>query len=92
MEDIPFFLNPASKFLSFFAVTFTDLLHPSPVPHLKVFKVLVIYFPKCAVFRTVQSRAPNIFYIFMYLFMALFNDAVINSEYVASIDSMISQQ
>jgi len=35
------------------------LLHPPPVPHFKIFQVLLIPFPKRASFSTIQSYAPN---------------------------------
>jgi hypothetical protein len=38
----------------------TDLLHPSPAPHFKTFKVFVIYVSKCPSFSTVQSYTPNV--------------------------------
>jgi len=33
----------------------TDLVHPSPAPHFKTFKVLLIYFPKCPSFSTKRA-------------------------------------
>jgi hypothetical protein len=36
------------------------VLHPSPAPHFKTFRVFLIYFPKCPSFSTIQSYAPNI--------------------------------
>jgi hypothetical protein len=37
-----------------------DHLHPSLASHFKTFQVLLIYFPKCPSFSTIQSYAPNI--------------------------------
>jgi len=34
----------------------TELLHPSPAPHFKTFQVLLIYFPKCPSFSTIQKQ------------------------------------
>jgi len=36
----------------------TDLLHPSPAPHLKTFQVFLIHLPKCPIFSTTQSYVP----------------------------------
>jgi len=44
----------------------TDLLHPSPAPHFKTFRVFLIYCPKHPSFSTIQSHAPNVaFYQFL---------------------------
>jgi len=35
-------------------------LHTSPASPIRTFKVLLIYFPKCQIFITVPSYAPNV--------------------------------
>jgi hypothetical protein len=43
-----------------------NLLHPSPVPHLKTVQVFVIYLPKCPIFNITNSIARNlVFYWFL---------------------------
>jgi hypothetical protein len=38
----------------------TALLHLSPAPHSKTFKVFLIYFPKCLVLSAIKSYAQNV--------------------------------
>jgi len=37
----------------------TDLLHPFAETHFETFKILLIYFPKCASLSMIRSCAPN---------------------------------
>lgn len=39
---------------------YTDIPHPSPAPHFRTFMVLLIYFPKCPSFSTLQSYVRNV--------------------------------
>jgi hypothetical protein len=45
----------------------TDLLHPSPAPHFKTFKVFLICFSKCPSFSTIQSYTPTVALIGFFL-------------------------
>ena len=45
----------------------TDLLHPSPEPHLKTFQVFLIYFLKSPIFSTIKFYAPNVEFISFFL-------------------------
>jgi len=43
----------------------TDLLHPSPAPHLKTFQVFLLRCPKRSSFSTIQSHAPNVAFYYI---------------------------
>jgi len=44
MYDIPL-LDSVQYFISYTIIP-TDILHPSPAPHVKIFQVFLIHFPK----------------------------------------------
>ena len=52
MQDVHILLDFVLDFSISHTIGPTDLLHPSPAPHFKTFKVLLIYFPKCPSFST----------------------------------------
>ena len=57
MCDTSLFLDALKHFHISHAIGPTDLLYPSPAPHLKTLNVLLIYFPKCHRFSTNKAMA-----------------------------------
>ena len=47
----------------FHTIGATDLLHPSPAPHLSTFNVSLIYFPKCRSFNTIHNHDQNVAFL-----------------------------
>ena len=54
-QDVPFFLD----FFILHTKCQIDLFHPSPVPHLKTYKVFMVQFPQRPICNTIQSCAPK---------------------------------
>ena len=57
LQDIRLLLD-FLQYLFSHMISPTDLIYPSPAPQFKIFQVL-IYFPKCLIFSTIQSYIPN---------------------------------
>ena len=52
IQDAPFFLDFISNFFTFHEIGPTDIFYPFPLPHIRPFRISLIYFPKFPSFST----------------------------------------
>ena len=58
------------QYFIFHTINLTDL-HSSPAPLFKTFKAFLICFPKCPIFSTIESYAPEVAYGGVYACIAV---------------------
>jgi len=51
---------PSLLFFFFHMISPTDLLHPSPAPYFKTFKISLIYLPKPPIFSAIKVYASSV--------------------------------